>query len=348
MIAGQRRRGWYRRVRYVGEWMPLEDYYPYSVVFVLAPRKGDDQSEQMLPIGTGFLVSCADPDDGSIRFQYVVTASHVVANGSPTSVRVKSGTDGFLDLPVADWVHHPEADVALAPFKGLGLKFSVSVETELFVGSDDTEAWEPELGERVYFLGLFDKFRAMGERNIPMVRSGCVGALFVTDVPIGPPENRRHVTAHLIDCRSYAGFSGSPCFVQRDTLRPEVLARKTTELPQRDTMLLGIVSGHFDMWGAARLTGDIPLEPGSVEVPVNSGVGVVTPAQAIKELMDMDEVRADRERVSRERKERAAKDEGATLDTGDDSEFERFENLTRKLVNTPKPDAADKPKNESS
>src|SRR6266540_440909 len=140
----------------------------------------------------------------------------------------------------------------------------------------------------------------MGERNIPMTRSGCVGALNVPNVPIGPPENRRYVEAHLIDCRSYAGFSGSPCFVQRDMRRSPHYDDESGRV-DTETALLGVVSGHFDMWGTARLTGDLPMEPGTVQVPVNTGVGVVTPAKAIKELMDMEELSEDRKRVEEER-----------------------------------------------
>jgi len=108
-----------------------------------------------------------------------------------------------------------------------------------------------------------------------------------------------------------------------------------------ETALLGIVSGHFDTWGTARLTGDLPMEPGAVEVPLNTGVGVVTPAKAIKEMLEMKELADDRARVEDETEKRVKGDEGATLDASQESEFDRFERLTRELVNTPKQTESD-------
>lgn len=342
--------------------MPLVDSYPWSVVFVVAPRTVETGLVRNVPIGTGFLVSCPAEFSEDLLHQYVVTASHVVIDGSPTKVRLKTDDHSFVDVDVPQWIHHHEADVAIAPLRipptpRAQRLITVSVEVGTFLRADwrilgSSGTWDLELGERVYFIGLFDRFGSMGDRNIPMTRSGTLGALNVPNVPIGPPENRRYVEAHLIDCRSYAGFSGSPCFVQRDMFRRSTFLDDGYPVDDEsgrvgtDTALLGIVSGHFDMWDTARLVGDLPLEAGSVEVPQNIGVGVVTPAKAIKELMDMPELSDDRKRVEREAAAREAADEGATLDSAE-SEFERFENLTRKLVHTPKEPSEKRKKRES-
>jgi hypothetical protein len=157
-------------------------------------------------------------------------------------------------------------------------------------------------GERVYFLGLLP-FGSLGEQNVPMVRSGTLGAWEVKDVVIGPNENRRRVTAHLIDCRSYAGFSGSPCFIQADVQAPAVYDGVTARL-QHETYLVGLVNGHFDLWGKTRLVGDFPLESGSIEAQVNSGVGVVTPVRMIEEVYEMEELADDRRRLEALERER--------------------------------------------
>ena len=303
-------------------------------------------------MGTGFLVSVPSNKPPVFLHAYVVTATHVVQPYPVTLVRLRVSPSEFVDVPVPQWEHHHAADVSVAPLRPVRAKLTrrpitVTIESERFVGSGDVMGWEPELGERVYFLGLFDRFREMGERNIPLTRSGSVAAFYVQDVPIGPPDNLRHVEAHLIDCRSYAGFSGSPCFVQRDMWEPSWFAEGGTHVDDEsgrihtETALLGIVSGHFDTWGTARLTGDLPMEPGAVEVPLNTGVGVVTPAKAIKEMLEMKELADDRARVEDETEKRVKGDEGATLDASQESEFDRFERLTRELVNTPKQTESD-------
>jgi hypothetical protein len=336
--------------------MPLEDYYPWTVVFIVVPSATNEGTEYNVPIGTGFLVGRHAEATPGIIHLYAVTASHVVSNGAPTMIRLKKSETEFMDVAVPEWIHHSTADVAVAPLRlpGSVIKgerpITVSIDTDKFVGDwrvlGDGQGWEPDLGERVYFIGLFDRFGSMGERNIPMTRSGTIGALNVPHVPIGLPENRRYVEAHLIDCRSYNGFSGSPCFVQRDMSGRSSFREGGAYVDDEsgridtETALLGVISGHFDMWDAVRFTGDLAMEPGTIEAPLNTGVGVVTPAKFIKELLDMDELADDRkqteERLLKAKKDR---DEGATLDTaGDESEFERFKDLTRKLVNTPKPE----------
>ncbi|MBK5229121.1 MAG: hypothetical protein JJE05_11510 [Actinobacteria bacterium] len=50
------------------------------------------------------------------------------------------------------------------------------------------------------------------------------------------------------------------------------------------TLLLGLISGHFDEWSTARTTGDIF----EVETAINSGVGIVTPVEAICEAIELE------------------------------------------------------------
>jgi len=62
-------------------------------------------------------------------------------------------------------------------------------------------------------------------------------------------------------------------------------------------------------------------------------------------VLKMEEFEDERERVERERAARP--EEGATLDSVEDrSQFDRFEDLTRKLVNVPKKELDEKRKDE--
>jgi hypothetical protein len=58
------------------------------------------------------------------------------------------------------------------------------------------------LGGEIIYLGI------LAHLEVPTARGGTLGALHV---PIGKPDYRYH--PDLVDCRSYQGFSGSPCFL---------------------------------------------------------------------------------------------------------------------------------------
>ncbi len=307
--------------------MPLNDQYPLAVTFIIGPVKQKDDSYALEPIGTGFIVRLETRDRS--LFEYVVTALHVVEGARESYVRIRMHDGGFEDLPVDKWVPHERgADVAVT---SLARTDAMNV---LWVPAPGL-SWplsprlRPDLGDRVYFLGLLALPGARGlfERNVPMVRSGTIGAMYQDDIPLAwPDKTTRKTQAHLIDCRSYGGFSGSPCFFQRDDQWTGVKEGKETR--GTTTFLLGLISAHFDDFTSAKTLGP-------VRAPINTGVGIVTPVERIVEVIDMPEFKDERERVQNEREQRP--EEGATLDTAGESEYERFEQLARELVNTPKP-----------
>lgn len=334
-----------RRIRAIGEpVVPLNDKYPLAVTFIIGPVEQEDGTVEAGPIGTGFIVNVPSRIE-NVYFEYVVTASHVVASGRETSVRIRKRDGGSKDVPVHEWIHHPGADVAAAPFRGDGEMHLLNVPVTSLCWPD-SERLHPDLGDRIYFLGLLavPGARALAERNVPMVRSGTIGAMYQDDIPFEWPDGSiRNFQAHLIDCRSYGGFSGSPCFFQRDDQFTGVREGEPTRGVV--TFLLGLISGHFDLFSSARLRGDI-AEEGAIRVPVNTGVGIVTPAEKIAEVLTMEEFKDERDRIERERAARP--EEGATLDSVEDrSEFDRFEALTRKLVNVPKKELDEKRKDAS-
>jgi hypothetical protein len=161
------------------------------------------------------------------------------------------------------------------------------------------------LGDRVYFVGLFTPISAMGEQNIPLIRSGTLAAWKQSRVPVSLPDKTvLEYTAHLIDSRSYAGFSGAPCVVQFP-IDPGIGG---VGRPEEETELIGLVSSHFDFKENAALTGGL-AELGTVDVPVHLGVAVVMPAESIEELLNREDVVADRKERERGYLERGS---GAT------------------------------------
>jgi len=196
--------------------MPLNDKYPRAVTFVIRPVQRNSRPRRLEPVGTGFVVR-VPTRDGSL-FDYVVTASHVVDGATESYVRIATVDGKYRDEPVDEWVHHDNADVAAAK---LHRRDDMDVLWVPAAGLSwpGSRRLSPDLGDRVYFLGLLalPAARDMAERNVSMVRSGTVGALYQNDIPHKWPDGTtRRFEAHLVDCRSFGGFSGSPCFFQRD------------------------------------------------------------------------------------------------------------------------------------
>lgn len=260
--------------------MPIGESVVKTAVFI-----GSADGERRLR-GTGFVV--AIPSRAGGDYAYVVTAAHVVRRFTKTFARVRRHDGTIDDLDIAEWTYHPTHDVAAAHMHALypATHDLVAVPERMF---SDTSEHAPMLGEEVYFMGLLGQVASMGSTLTPMVRTGTLGALDQPEVPmIEPPNTRRALRGHLIDCRSFGGFSGSPCFMplSRPTGKTERLG---LPYPQTHPILLGMIGGHFDHRTSIRL----PDDRGDLSVPTSAGVGVVYPAEIIREALDLEEL-ADR------------------------------------------------------
>jgi hypothetical protein len=163
-----------------------------------------------------------------------------------------------------------------------------------------------------------------------------------------PDGSTVNLLGYLTECHSWGGHSGGPVLWEREALHfsqvkvpdgiPGPAGEVWVQTPGfKHAALLGLVSGHFDIAQKSKVRGDDAL---SVTLKINAGMAVVTPADAIRELLMREDVVTDREkRLEGAEEERDSKN-AATFDSGvtpaDDDEFGRFEDLTRKLVNTPK------------
>jgi hypothetical protein len=311
--------------------VPLSDTYPLTVVFVIGLDAHTGQPAGR-PIGTGFLVSVpSESSDG--YFLYAVTASHVIASGERTWLRFNRTDGSVADLPVSEWLSSdPIADVAVTPVNPRkGMRSSV-VPLDQFL--DSHPELEPSLGDDVYFIGLLANMRAMAEENVPMVRSGTLGRMYQNEVPLRRPDDTIFpVTAHLIDCQSFSGFSGSPCFVQfehRQVGIPDIMIGKTQ---QTSTLLLGLISGHWSDEREARQVGGA-FQAGTFKYDVNTGVGVVTPAESIREALNREELVDMRRKGHEKRKASEAKetvDRAVTLDKADTEATFRKQNFEEAL-----------------
>jgi hypothetical protein len=126
-----------------------------------------------------------------------------------------------------------------------------------------------------------------------------------------PGGSRSVAVAYLVEFRSFGGQSGSPVMVRRrvfNLIQVQVNAisadaggaeagQETISVQNPDAEVfgfLGLVSGHFDIEQQAQTTGDIL---GSITTAINSGIAIVTPAEAVRELLLREDVVEDRQQV---------------------------------------------------
>jgi hypothetical protein len=285
--------------------MSLDDSYTKMVAFVIERLDPSDGVGEGRAIGTSFFVMVPSKTDPGNGWLYAVTARHVVESGRDTWLRVH-WSDGHLDeLPVKAWTLHPSDDVAVTLMNRIGVDCGwMQIDDFLDVRPQDRR---PRLGDRIYFVGLLAIAKAMVDENIPIVRSGTLGRMYQDGMVLRHGQGdsswiTRH-EMHLIDCRSYAGFSGSPCFVQFQPIDhlAEPLRMDSTyrDILQPETLLLGLISGHMEELAEPRGTGELANDQmiGTIRFPVNTGVALVTPVEKISECLMDDELVVERARM---------------------------------------------------
>jgi hypothetical protein len=289
-------------------------------------------------LGSGFLVTVPSETLPKHRWGYLVTAHHVIRGQTEISVQIPDAFgDGALYEPirVSDWRQPlPGVDLALAPIPEHPDRAYQALQIEKHFLQDDPPSPYLRLGAPVHYIGILVPL------DRPMVRSGAIGAVHQQGIA---HRDGYVYPAHLVDCRSYAGFSGSPCFLDvpfaalRPT-QPETRDEPPEGFPPLGaTYHLAILCGMFTQH----------LDDGGTQTGVVSryGVGVMLRTNEIQEALMTDDNRKERRKWDEK-----AKPEGPQLENvsqGANDEFDRFEDLTRKLVNVPKKELDEKRKDES-
>lgn len=180
------------------------------------------------PLGTAFLVTIESAVEGRPH-AYLVTAFHVICCEEAVFASIPNARTGhfYEAIEISDWRQPLKGvDLAIAPLNpGQGANYlGIQLETD-FVPA----GLSPQLGAEVFYLGYFQHAKQM------VARSGTIAALRVHGVTEDATDLRvdHHIVdsvAHLIDCRSYAGFSGSACFVSSPI---PVLEVSTKPIPTR-------------------------------------------------------------------------------------------------------------------
>lgn len=303
-------------------------------------------------LGTGFLVRVRSEASPRWNYPYVLTAHHVIDTHVGIEVEIPIPfANGALYPPVEvkNWRQPLAAvDLALAPLYGLpDLKYQATWLDSIipFPGLPT-----PDLGGRIYYVGIFQRL------DRPMARSGTIGALDQTG--ISHSGGRYDFNAHLVDCRSYRGFSGSPCVVELGfpvldpAAGPSWVGKTNAELgrplPRLGGMhyfsvLCGMFTSHFSDEDHADSEG----------VVSRYGVGVMLPSSEIRKALMTDDACEERRQWDVERAATEAEEQPPLQDASfgqrseDEGEYSRFEDLTRNLVNVPKKEIDEKRKDES-
>lgn len=288
-------------------------------------------------IGTGFCVAVRG-EAGD--YPYLLTADHVLEEQENVQVEFPDATPGGHLHPPAratDW-RRPLDDVDLAICPLSSIPHPPGNPRILALHIDEFAA-PVALAAPVFYVGILDPL------DRPMVRSGTIGGIDEEGIE---HDGGYVYTAHLVDCRSYEGFSGSACFMQRTfALRdkteefPDVYKDRAAAIgPMAPLQSLYIPVGMF----TEHLDDENPEGAAS-----RYGVGVMLRDAEIKEaLMSSDFLEERREwdrgagKSGGEGPKLRAARKGVVPVTA--TEFERFEDFTRKLAQVPKSELDEKRK----
>lgn len=313
--------------------MRVADEMRDCVVFLYARVKG-----QLRPAGTAFFVFKAVPGHPGRTLGVLLTAHHVIAgitkrsddrivvirannrgSGAQTfnvSVDAWDQPDESVDCAVLLWVPPPETNVAFG-----GWLLDDGVATDEVMRKEGIG-----IGEEVFTVGLFRNHLGQ-DRNEPILRVGNIAAL-----PVDPISTKAYgpMRAILIEARSIGGLSGSPVFVHLGGVR--VTEDKRVVMDDgtgRPFFFLGLMHGH---WDALDTEVDAPMLDPGVE-KLNMGIGIVVPAEQIMRALGPGlDVYVTAARAQLDAEQEPTPDALSP----DDDEFDRFEELTRKLVQVPK------------
>ena len=284
--------------------------YLDSVFFLY--RTIEDAEKRSDEGGTGFIVSMptVSPD---LSFVYFVTNWHVAVKRGFPVVRIEthSGDPDIFDFDCADWRFSKELDIAVV-FVNLNPKVHdvVAVPAHSFMTKEYKEQHDIGPGEDVFMVGLFVDHKGF-TRNVPALRFGNIS---MDPAPL-TQGNGKVAESYCIDIHSRSGYSGSPVFVYR-TPDYDLAEHLTDERPRLSgngpnlLALLGIHWGQFpEMWeltSGSRLKEEDEghsrevLMTGSRFVKGLSGMTCVLPAWYIDEVLNMPELRSQRDQENAE------------------------------------------------
>jgi hypothetical protein len=195
---------------------------------------------------------------------------------------------------------------------------------------------EVEVGHDLYFPGLF--VQSAGKNTIlPIVRFGNIARMPSDEelLTLENPIRKMQIRGYLAESHSWGGHSGSPVFwfytyninipiEVKEWRRPESRFSINASPPARTRPanvmigngwaqgLLGLVSGHYDILTKAKNKAQT-LE--DIQLGINAGIAIVTPADNIREILMRPDVVDDRKERAETIEETAAVADFSNLST---------------------------------
>ncbi len=297
--------------------------------------------------GTGFFVgieSQAAPD--THHHIYAVSNWHVAVDGFPViRVNRKSGPPEIFPFDVHDWTFVPGGeDVAVVEIQlnDANLKASALSAMSWFVTDERIAEHEMNAGEDVFMLGRFIDHDGV-EANLPSMRFGNISMMAAkVKQPTGFVGE-----SYVVDMHSRTGFSGSPVFVYRT--QGSIFSKPGGLLGGGHLMmLLGILWGQFpEEWNiqdsskaVSKQGATLPTLDGK-SIRGMSGMSLVSPASAIRKVLNMKVLRdrrAETESALREELNASPVSQAAPAANAESpTHREDFMNLLGAAVKTPQP-----------
>lgn len=259
--------------------MAIDETLRKPVGFVYINDGGTTQRD---PIGTFFLVTVPSDRFPDHLYGYAVTAAHVVMSEPNTELRILSASGELVQFGDPKWhTPYPDRDIAVAEYPGDIMPHDITA-VPLERDSAAVRGWQPRLGSTVYYMGLLRVVDEMADEIVPMVRTGSVGTLNQKGVKVAEQPAQ---VAHLVDCRSHRGFSGSPCWMERQFVGP-----RNIQLPSTWT------DGELNHETYGEITRVHALLGVFVGYEPETGVGVVLPVDQIHDVLDHEEIKHKRDK----------------------------------------------------
>lgn len=273
--------GTYQLSGFHGVHMRVAQDLLFSVAFICV---GDQTAPT--PCATGFFII----HKGA---RYFVTAKHVAEELSETPFYLRFNQNGpgigllpidlgMNDEPLLKWIPHPDqaVDLAVMAFPidvwGQGM-VAIDLNSEAAIKLDNPIS-DAGCGDMCHVIGLFSRVPG-SQRNIAVVHTGHIAAMPDSKelLPVELNGNLHGLEGFLVEISNLRGLSGAPVFVRGGielNVPIENRPKMTITSYRPDLKLLGV-------WAASW---DIRASSSSERVPV--GIGIVTPAYRLIELLD--------------------------------------------------------------
>lgn len=309
---------------------------------------GRDSSGRLHYRATAFLIS-TPTEHSEIGGICLVTARHNVLGALEVYgnvwVRLNTEDGGARDLEITEpWAYpdNPASDIAAIPFFPPFDWEAIPIPARWFVTDEVIETRVVGIGEELVLMGLFSQH--VGKtRNLPIVRSGNLAAM--PQEPLVDDASGEEYEAYLAEVRSIGGLSGSPVLLALNpSTRLNVFGADTPkDVGGLTFYLLGLIRGHWTQYAESDFQGTKAED-------LNTGIAIITPITDVLPLLEREEFVRYRKGID---KQLAAERGRQVLDLAPEaapdearSEFERFQDLTRKIVAVPKKDLDEKRKDE--